>query len=284
MNFHCVVRGEAWEPARCEAMLERIAADVENETGLTISLGAASTRSLAMIAAHRSSPRGIRAVFDGAAEAFLAELSVDDIPGWSEAQRTAFRQNHLYTLGQVRKVPKEALRTAFGPADGERIWATARGRDARKTEAIVRKLPEQWLERTIVLDSTASESLTHADAIAFLAARIAAGMEQRSARACAAMLQLQAGDGTVTRRLVRLPQATRSVDALRVCAERLFAELRRDGQSIVAVTLGAEFVLDSSAARPRTETVYGWQWIWDVLRKARPSMRQSRPQGHLAAI
>src|ERR1051325_4458845 len=115
-----------------EAALRRLQAEIFGRTGLSVSLGAASTKVVASIASRLERPRGFRMVAPGDEETFLTPLHAEKLHGIGHVHAGAPAARGITTIGQLRGVPKAALQAAFGEAIGQQIWERARGLDGRE--------------------------------------------------------------------------------------------------------------------------------------------------------
>jgi len=97
--------------------LVRLQMEILKNTGLGVSIGAACTKVVASIASRLERPRGFRMVAPGEEEAFLTPLPVERLHGIGRIHARALAERGIATIGQLRRVPKAALRAAFG-ADG----------------------------------------------------------------------------------------------------------------------------------------------------------------------
>ena len=112
---------------RCTLL--RLQMDVLDQTGLSISLGAAGTKVVAEIASQIDGPRGFRIVPPIAEAEFIAPLPIERLPGLGTPHESLLAASGFRTIAALRRVPRQALIAAFGEALGERIWNAARGRD-----------------------------------------------------------------------------------------------------------------------------------------------------------
>ena len=79
----------------------------------------------------------------GAGAAFLAALSIEDLPVSVEMRRR-LRLFGLYTLGELARLPQSAVTAQFG-AEGTRAWELAHGVD--RTPIAVYRPPQMVVER-----------------------------------------------------------------------------------------------------------------------------------------
>jgi len=116
---------------RFEAALRRMQSEILGQTGLSVSVGAGTSRMVAALAACEHRPCGLRIVARGEEREFLRPLPIEKLRGIGQKQVSALMQGGLTTLGELQQIPKPVLVAAFGAAIGERIWNLARGYETR---------------------------------------------------------------------------------------------------------------------------------------------------------
>src|SRR5258707_1106439 len=92
-----------------EATLRRLQSEIRGRTGLSVSVGAASTKVVASIASRLERPRGFRMIAPGKEETFLTPLPVEKLHGIGHVHTGALAERGIATIGQLRQVPKPAL-------------------------------------------------------------------------------------------------------------------------------------------------------------------------------
>jgi DNA polymerase IV len=117
----------AAEPA---VVLVRFATAVEQQVGVTVSIGLAANRLLAKIAAGRGKPRGFTVIDAEEAAALLASESVRLLPGVGAALARKLEAIGITRLGQLQVLPDHEAARKFGD-DGPALVRRARGEDAR---------------------------------------------------------------------------------------------------------------------------------------------------------
>ena len=123
---------EALHGAPPAAVLARLALDVEREVGVTVSIGLASNRLLAKIAAGRDKPRGF-VVIGSEAAALLAPEPVRLLPGIGPALARRLEALGITRLGHLQALSgRDALRRLG--EDGPSLVRRARGEDARPVD------------------------------------------------------------------------------------------------------------------------------------------------------
>ena len=114
---------------------ELIRARVEDEQGITCSVGVASTKFVAKLASARAKPDGLLVVPRDDVVAFLHPLPVGALWGVGEKTEEALTRLGLRTIGDIATTPESTLRRALGNAVGAHLFALAWGRDERSVVA-----------------------------------------------------------------------------------------------------------------------------------------------------
>ncbi|HZC65598.1 MAG TPA: hypothetical protein VE545_03425 [Candidatus Dormibacteraeota bacterium] len=102
-------------------------------TGLNIAIGASRSPGVARLASRYAGRNGIRVVEPGQERAFLAPLPLNRLPGISAPTAALLRASGLVTIGELQRVPKAALQSELGAAEGLHVWTAARGLDRLAT-------------------------------------------------------------------------------------------------------------------------------------------------------
>ncbi len=111
-----------------ESIAGRIRARVREELGLSVTVGLATSRVVAKIAAKEAKPDGFRAVSPGSEAGFLAPLPTAAMPGIGPATRSALAALGVATLGQLAARTDATLYARFGDL-GPALARRARGSD-----------------------------------------------------------------------------------------------------------------------------------------------------------
>jgi DNA polymerase-4 len=113
-----------------EASLRDLQSEIRGQTGLQASVGAGTSRLVAVLAALAHRPSGFHIVRPGSECEFLSPFAIKTLRGISSTYLLAVSQSGIETIGQLQRIPKPVLTAAFGVAMGKRIWESARGRFA----------------------------------------------------------------------------------------------------------------------------------------------------------
>ncbi|MHC4480450.1 MAG: DNA polymerase IV [Planctomycetota bacterium] len=107
---------------------ERIQGRIEEETGLSASLGVAPNKLVAKIASDLEKPRGLVIVEPAEVCGFLAPLEVRRLPSVGPRMEQSLRRLGVGTIGELARLPEEELARRFGEW-GRDLWRKARGLD-----------------------------------------------------------------------------------------------------------------------------------------------------------
>ena len=114
-----------------ETIAELIRSRVRAETGLTISVGVATTKFLAKLASDMAKPDGLLIIAPGTERAFLAPLPVTRLWGVGPATATKLERLGLRTIGDIAALDATALVGPLGPALAAHLHALANNDDDR---------------------------------------------------------------------------------------------------------------------------------------------------------
>jgi DNA polymerase IV len=115
-------------PARA---LVRFARQVEDEIGITVSVGLSANKFLAKIASDLDKPRGFSVLGAREAPAFLAPRLVGFIWGIGKASEERLRRDGFVTIADLQRAEETELMRRYG-LEGQRLSRLARGLDTRK--------------------------------------------------------------------------------------------------------------------------------------------------------
>lgn len=131
--------------------------EVRDEVRLPITIGIATSVSLARIAGKLAKPGGVAEIWPGHEAAFLRGLPVDQLPGVGHRTSRLLERFAIRTVGDLRSVSREVLFASFGRL-GLVLHDRARGIDPERVEPTWIANPDGTLRRrppkTIRRDST----------------------------------------------------------------------------------------------------------------------------------
>ena len=113
--------------------LARLAAEVERQIGISISVGLSYNKFLAKVASDLDKPRGFAVIGKAETLAFLAPRAVRTIWGVGKAFEQRLASDGITRISDLQGRELHALASAYG-AMGHHVWHLARGIDNRKVE------------------------------------------------------------------------------------------------------------------------------------------------------
>jgi DNA polymerase IV len=124
---------EVLHGAPAAVVLARFANAVEQQVGVTVSIGLAANRLMAKIAAGRGKPRGLTMIDAEEAAAVLAPEPVRLLPGVGAALARKLETMGITRLGQLQALSVAEATRRFGD-DGPALVARSRGDDTRRVD------------------------------------------------------------------------------------------------------------------------------------------------------
>lgn len=154
-------------PAEVAAVIRR---RVQQETRLTCSVGAASTKFVAKLASGRAKPDGVLVVPADQTLVFLHPLPVGSLWGVGAVTEEALTRRGLRTIGDIARSPLSAIQRAVGDASGLKLHDLANGRDPRSvtTTSVEKSVGHEvtFEVDTVDADDLRRELLRQANAVA----------------------------------------------------------------------------------------------------------------------
>jgi len=115
-------------------LLARLATRVEQEVGVTVSIGLGDNKLLAKLASELDKPRGFAVLAIEDAPDFLAGKPVGILPRVGAALQASLKREGITRVGDLLSWQESDLVLRFG-AVGRRLFRAARGEDSRRVEA-----------------------------------------------------------------------------------------------------------------------------------------------------
>ncbi|HYD27184.1 DNA polymerase IV [Brevundimonas sp.] len=198
--------------------LVRLQKRIEEETGLTVSIGLASNRFLAKIASELDKPRGF-SVIGSEAQALLAPKPVGVLPGVGPVFRKTLQSDGYATVGDLAAADPRDLIKRYGET-GLRLHDLAHGRDARRVN------PEAD-RKGMSAETTFNEDLTRAEDLEAelwpLCEKLASKARRDGVASRVIVLKLRRTDFRIVTRRVTVPEPVQTARALFAAARELMA-------------------------------------------------------------
>ncbi len=216
---------------------------VRRETGLTVSCGVATSKSVAKIASDHDKPDGLTLVPPGRERAFLAPLPIRDL--WGVGPRTADRLTRagVKTIGELAQRPLPWMIERFG-VRGEWFFRLARGEDDRPVY-LTREAKSISAEQTFAEDLADPDTL--AETVADQAARVVRRLRRAGLRARTVQLKLRLADFTTFTRRRTLPIPTDDQAPIEAAAREILAAEVGRGRSFRLVGTGVSNLVEAES-------------------------------------
>jgi len=141
-----------------QSVAAKIKEHVFKETGLTVSIGLASTKYLAKIASEINKPNGFYCVQRGQEKEFMLSLPLKKVWGIGEKTLASLNKNGIKTTRQIYEKPLNLLTAVFGNSMGNFLFNAVHG-----IEPVSFDLPSK--SHSISSENTYAWDLTSQDAI-----------------------------------------------------------------------------------------------------------------------
>ncbi|GAA6134253.1 DNA polymerase IV [Oceaniserpentilla sp. 4NH20-0058] len=136
---------------------QQIRQHIEDEIGITVSVGIAPNKFLAKVASDWRKPNGQFSVLPSEVDGFVSVLEVKKIPGVGPKSAEKLHDMGIYTCGHIRQIPHDQLLKRFGKF-GRLLIERSKGEDKRN-------LSQSRLRKSISIERTFPQDLTSKEEI-----------------------------------------------------------------------------------------------------------------------
>ncbi len=190
--------------------LARLARRIEDEVGLTVSIGLSYNKFLAKVASDLDKPRGFAVIGRAEAVDFLTAKPVSMIWGVGKALRAKLARDGLTRVGQLRSRPEADLVARYG-AIGRRLHAFAHGRDDRRVNP---DSPAKSISAETTFDADIGDLKRLEPVLWRLTEKVSARLKAAGLCAGGVTLKLKAADFRGRTRAHKLPHPTATAELL----------------------------------------------------------------------
>lgn len=239
---------------------QRIQRRVE-ELGVTCSIGAGTSKTIAKIASDMDKPRGLTVVYPGSERDFLAPLPVRVMSGIGASAEEKLKSRGIRTLGQLADADLRMLERVFGKL-GRVMHVRANGGDDAPVEQddAVKSVSN---EMTFATDLTRREDVEAA--IATMAAKVGRRLRRKGLRGRTLALRVKFDDLSVRSVQRQLPRPSDDELAYTPLLYAMVDEVWRPGTPLRLIGVGMsgfseegvvqESLFDVAEAAPSTDDV-----------------------------
>ena len=224
-------------------VLARLQNQIEQEIGLTVSIGLSANKFLAKIASDLDKPRGFAVIGQQEAQAFLAPKPVSILPGVGPALAQSLEKAGHRTVGDLASADAKDLTRRFGTY-GLRLWQLAQGQDSRPVN------PDQ-VRKSVSAETTFSTDLSRLDdlteALWPLCEKVARQMRAAAITGRVATVKLKTADFKLVTRRKTLAVPCQTAKMLFAAGrELLTSEVR--GETYRLIGIGLSDLVDANNA------------------------------------
>ncbi|TWT87942.1 DNA polymerase IV [Neorhodopirellula pilleata] len=217
---------------------------INDEVGLTASVGIAPLKFVAKIASDFDKPNGFVVVRESELQSFLDPLDVSRLWGVGKVGQSKLSRLGYRAVQDIRLRSCETMRHQLG-SWGEHLWRLANGIDERKV--VVDHLAKGiGHERTFEEDLTDRESLI--SVVSYLSEAVARRLRHAKRSASKVTLKYRRDDFRTFTRARKLPRPTDSTSEVYKVACELLTEMRERqprGVRLIGVSLGGLSQIDA---------------------------------------
>ena len=238
---------------------EWIRATVEDEQGITCSVGVASSKFVAKLASARCKPDGLLVVPSADVVPFLHPLPVGALWGVGEKTEEVLHRLGLRTVGDLAHTPTSTLTRALGPAAGAHLAALAWGRDDR---VVVPHEPDKSIGAENTFSTDVDDPAVVARELLRLSERTAARLRASGQAGRTVSIKVRFADFTTISRAKTLPEATDVGRVVYDTALGLYEALGLERARIRLVGVRVEGIRDADQEPHQLqlgERLHGWR-------------------------
>jgi DNA polymerase-4 len=229
-------------PARSLAGLLR---RIEQEVGLTASVGLSFNKFLAKVASEIDKPRGFAVLGRADAPAYLAGKPVGIIWGVGKALRQTLARDGIVTIADLLRREETDLIARYG-AIGRRLYRFARGEDDRLVDPVA---PAKSISAETTFDGDIADAAVLLAQLWPLCETVSRRLKRAEKAGRTVTLKLKTADFKLLTRSRRLPDPTCLAETLYRAARPLL-EGEADGRTFRLIGIGTSDLADGALADP----------------------------------
>ena len=221
----------------------KIRAQVEQEEGITCSVGIAQSKFIAKLASQHCKPNGMLEIKSDRILEFLHPLPVRALWGVGPKTAESLDRLGLHTVADIANTPRATLIRALGDATGESLYELAWGRDYRN---VIPDEPEKSIgnEETFARDIDSPEEIL-AEFLR-MAEKATARLRERGLFAKTVTMKIKFADFTTLSRTKTLPIGIDGTHETYEIVKKLYLALNNEGARIRLVGVSLSNLLDEA--------------------------------------
>lgn len=225
--------------------LAQFADDVEQQIGITVSVGLSYNKYLAKIASGLNKPEGFTVIGRREAVRFLADKSVSLLWGVGPVMQKRLAANGIRLIGQLHQISEQDLSRQYGSI-GHRLARFARGEDARQVE---KSAGRKSLSAETTFSKNISDPADLQHRLWKLCEKVSAGLKSEDIAGSTITLKLKTANFRSRTRAVTLADPTLLADRIYRSASILL-DREADGASFRLIGVGVSGLMSADFADP----------------------------------
>jgi DNA polymerase-4 len=221
----------------------KIRNQVEQEEGITCSVGIAQSKFIAKLASQHCKPNGMLEIKSDRILEFLHPLPVRALWGVGPKTAESLDRLGLHTVADIANTPRSTLIRALGDATGESLYELAWGRDYRDV------IPDEP-EKSIGNEETFSRDIDNPEEILAellrMSEKATARLRERGLFAKTITMKIKFADFTTLSRAKTLPIGIDSTQETYEIVKKLYLALRNEGARIRLVGVSLSNLLEEA--------------------------------------
>jgi len=221
----------------------KIRNQVEQEEGITCSVGIAQSKFIAKLASQHCKPNGMLEIKSDRILEFLHPLPVRALWGVGPKTAESLDRLGLHTVADIANTPRSTLIRALGDATGESLYELAWGRDYRDV------IPDEP-EKSIGNEETFSRDIDNPEEILAellrMSEKATARLRERGLFAKTISMKIKFADFTTLSRAKTLPIGIDSTQETYEIVKKLYLALRNEGARIRLVGVSLSNLLEEA--------------------------------------
>jgi len=239
----------------------KIKETIKSRTGLTASVGIASSYVVAKVASDYQKPDGLTYVAPGQEASFLGPLDIRDLPGIGPKSEQQLRTLGINKLSDIQARPQRFFVDRWGKY-GFDLWEKAWGRDSRRPPDSRR---QKSVSREVTFSVDTSDFKLLRETLAYLVEKSSYDLRRKNLKAKEIKIKIRYRDFATITGSKKLILATDTTTDLLRQAQYLFGKYYRSGEYVRLLGVGYSNFADNCSQAS----------FFDVLEKAQ-SERCSR--------
>ena len=228
--------------------LVRLVNRIEEDIGITVSVGLSHNKFLAKLASDLDKPRGFSVIGAAETHSFLADLPVNAIYGIGKSMQKKLSRDGIRTIGQLQKMEERDLVARYDSI-GLRLARLSRGQDNRK-------IVPQSTAKSISSETTFNEDLGKLEALEkhlwALSERTAERCKRKNMAGTTIVLKLKTSSFTTLTRNRAIADPTQLADTIFAVGKALLTQLLIDkpNTKFRLIGIGVSGLVDDTYADP----------------------------------